>query len=124
MMPCTQSTLSCCTSFWKRSIVSLGEVSSSTTSSILRPAMPPLALNFSTAHSVAFMPLMPGLAAIPVRGARMPILQGLAWAMAGANTVPEVAAAPVAAMDLSTVRRESFMGRFLGGLRLRRLGRR
>ena len=71
--------------------------------------MPPPALNFSTAHSVAFMPLMPGLAAIPVRGARMPILQGLAWAMAGANTDPEVAAAPVAAIDLSTVRRESFM---------------
>ena len=34
---------------------------------------------------------MPGLAAMPVRGARMPILQGLAWAMAGANTPGEVA---------------------------------
>ena len=77
MMPCTQSTLSCCTSFWKRSMVSLGEVSSSITSSILRPAMPPPALNFSTAHSVALRPLMPGLAAMPVRGARMPILHGL-----------------------------------------------
>ena len=42
MMPCTQSTFSCCTSFWKRSMVSLGDVSSSITSSILRPAMPPL----------------------------------------------------------------------------------
>ena len=41
MMPCTQSTFSCCTSFWKRSMVSLALVSSSTTSSILRPAMPP-----------------------------------------------------------------------------------
>ena len=42
---------------------------------------------------------MPGLAAMPVRGARMPILTGLAWAMAGANTPGEVAAAPVAAID-------------------------
>ena len=109
MMPCTQSTLSCCTSFWKRSMVSLGEVSSSTTSWILRPAMPPWALKRSTAHSVARRPLMPGLAAMPVRGARMPILTGPAWAIAGANTPGDVAAAPVAAIDFKTLRRESFM---------------
>ena len=85
-MPCTQSTLSCSTSFWKRSMVSLGLVSSSTTSSILRPAMPPAALKRSTAHCVARRPLSPALAAMPERGARMPILTGLAWAMAGAKT--------------------------------------
>src|SRR6185295_20413401 len=105
-------------------MVSLGDVSSSTTSSIGRPAIPPDALNFSTAHSVALRPLMPGLAAMPVRGARMPSLQGLAWAMAGANTPGEVAAAPVAAIDFKTVRRDSFMGRFLARFDWRRLERR
>ena len=108
-MPCTQSTFSCCTSFWKRSMVSLALVSSSTTSSILRPAMPPPALNFSTAHSVARSPLMPALAAMPVRGARMPILTGLAWAMAGANTPGGSASALALAMDFKTVRREIVM---------------
>ena len=52
---------------------------------------------------------MPGLAAMPVRGARMPILTGPAWAMAGANTPGDAAAAPVAAIDFKTLRRESFM---------------
>jgi hypothetical protein len=67
-------------------MVSFALVSSSTTNSILRPAMPPLALNFSTAHSVARSPLTPALAAIPERGARMPILTGPDCAMAGATT--------------------------------------
>ena len=77
MMPCTQSTFSCCTSLLKRSIVSFGEDSSSITSSTLRPAMPPWALKRSTAHCVARMPLTPGAAAMPERGARMPIAQRL-----------------------------------------------
>src|SRR5262249_62430187 len=92
-------------------MVSLGLVSSSITSSILRPAMPPLALNFSTAHCVALSPLSPALAAIPERGARMPTLQGLACATAGANTPGAVAPAPVAAKEVRRARRESFMGR-------------
>src|SRR5215467_12677149 len=92
-------------------MVSLGLVSSSITSSILRPAMPPPALNFSTAHCVARSPLSPALAAIPERGARMPTRQGLAWAMAGANTPGAVAPAPAAANEVSRARRESFIGR-------------
>jgi hypothetical protein len=44
MMPCTQSTFSCCTSLLNRSIVSFGVDSSSITSSTLRPPMPPAAL--------------------------------------------------------------------------------
>ena len=67
---------------------------------------------------------MPALAAMPERGARMPILTGLAWAMAGAKTPGEAAAAPVAAIDFRTVRRESFMGRPLSWIALRRLRRR
>ena len=90
-------------------MVSLALVSSSTTSSILRPAMPPPALNFSTAHSVARRPLMPALAAMPERGARMPILTGPDWAMAGANTPCGSASALALAMDFNTVRREIVM---------------
>src|SRR5262249_2543233 len=105
----TQSTLSCCTSFWKRSMVSLGEVSSSTTSSICRPAMPPALLKRSTAHSVALRPLMPGLAAMPARGTRMPSRNGFAWAMAGANTRDDAARAPVAVIDLRIARRVSLI---------------
>src|SRR5262249_26892417 len=92
-------------------MVSLGLVSSSITSSILRPAMPPAALNFSTAHCVALSPLSPALAAIPERGARMPTLHGLACAMVGANTPGAVAPAPAAAKEVRRARRESFMGR-------------
>src|SRR6516162_9560316 len=92
-------------------MVSLGLVSSSITSSMGRPAMPPPALNFSTAHCVALSPLSPALAAIPERGARMPTLQGLACATAGANTPGAVAPAPVAANEVRRARRESFMGR-------------
>src|SRR5215470_1528364 len=109
MMPCTQSTFSCCTSLLKRSIVSLGELSSSMTSSILRPAMPPAALNRSVAHWVARMPFSPGAAAIPERGARMPMRTGLFCAIAGATTSPDAANTPTAAADLSRLRRDRNM---------------
>src|ERR1700730_13766823 len=105
-MPCTQSTFSCCTSLLKRSIVSLGEDSSSITSSILRPAMPPCALKRSTAHWVARIPFSPGAAAIPDRGARMPMRTGLFCAMAG----PVIVIALAAAADCSSVRRETLIG--------------
>src|SRR5262245_23934743 len=97
-------------------MVSLGDVSSSITSSIGRPAIPPAALYFPTAHSVALRPLIPGLAAIPVRGTRMPSLQGLAWAMAGAPRRDAAARALVAVMDFRTARRVIVMGspRWLG----------
>ena len=78
MMPSTQSTLSCCTSFWKRSIVSLGEVSSSITSSILRPAMPPRGVEPLDGPFGGVQAADAGLAAMPARGARMPMLEGLA----------------------------------------------
>src|SRR5581483_6499945 len=106
MMPCTQSTFSCCTSLLKRSIVSLGEDSSSITSSTLRPPMPPLALKRSTAHCAARMPFSPGAAAMPERGARIPIRSGLFWAIAGANTAPEADSAPATAADFRSVRRD------------------
>src|SRR5215813_13417034 len=109
MIPCTQSTFSCCTSRLKRSIVSLGEDSSSITSSILRPAMPPWALNFSVAHWLARIPFSPGAAAMPERGARTPMRTGLFCAMAGAETSPDAASALAAAADLSSVRREMAM---------------
>ncbi len=80
-------------------MVSFGEVSSSNTTSTLRPAMPPAALNFSTVHSVAQMPEMPGLAARPERGASTPILSGLFCAIAGAKTPAEADSAPIAAAD-------------------------
>ena len=94
----------------KRSIVSFGEVSSSMTSWTFRPAMPPSALIFSIAHSVARIPLMPGLAARPVRGARTPIFSGLFCAIAGAKR-PEagVTSAPAAAADFNRLRRVMFM---------------
>jgi hypothetical protein len=92
----------------KRSIVSLGEDSSSITSSILRPAMPPWALKRSTAHCVARMPFSPGAAAMPERGARMPMRSGLACAIAGALT-PETESAPTAAADFNRLRRERAM---------------
>src|SRR5262245_3776904 len=114
MMPWTQSTFSCCTSLLKRSMVSLGEVSSSMTSSILRPAMPPAALKRSAAHCVARMPFSPGAAAIPERGAKMPMRTGLFCAIAGATTSPEAANAPAAAADLSKLRRDRDM-EFLPG---------
>jgi len=65
--------------------VSFGVDSSAITSSALRPAMPPSALKRSTAHCVARMPFSPGAAAMPERGARMPIRSGFACAMAGAG---------------------------------------
>src|SRR5215472_19134333 len=110
MIPCTQSTFSCCTSLPKRSIVSLGEDSSSMTSSILRPAMPAWALKRSTAHCVARMPFSPGAAAMPERGARRPMRTGLFCAIAGAKTSPATESAPAAAADFSSVRRETAIG--------------
>src|SRR5262249_42078301 len=109
MMPCTQSTFSCCTSLLKRSMVSLGEDSSSMISSILRPAMPPLALNRSAAHCAARMPFSPGAAAIPDLGARIPMRTGLFCAIAGMRTPCAIANAPAAAADFRTVRREKAM---------------
>jgi len=52
---------------------------------------------------------MPALAAMPERGARMPILTGPDWAMAGANTPCGSASALALAMDFNTVRREIVM---------------
>ena len=52
---------------------------------------------------------MPALAAMPERGARMPILTGPACAMAGANTPPGSASALALAMDFNTLRREIVM---------------
>src|SRR3984893_5804804 len=114
MMPWTQSTLSCCTSRLKRSIVSSGVDPSAIASSILRPAMPPFALKRSAAHCAARMPFSPGAAAMPERGARMPMRTGLFWAMAGANVAPEAANAPEAAADLSKLRRDTDMSSSLG----------
>src|SRR5262249_31779260 len=71
--------------------------------------MPPLALKPSTAHCVARMPLSPGAAAMPERGARMPMRRGLFCAIAGANTPLETDAAPSAAADASSLRREIVM---------------
>ena len=48
---------------------------------------------------------MPGLAAIPVRGTRMPSLQGLAWAMAGAHRDEDAASTLVAVIDFRAARR-------------------
>jgi hypothetical protein len=71
--------------------------------------MPPAALKRSAAHCAARMPFSPGAAAIPERGARMPMRTGLFWAMAGANVAPEAANAPEAAADLSKLRRDTDM---------------
>src|SRR5215470_4571284 len=105
-IPCTQSTFSCCTSLLNRSIVSLGVDSSSITSSTLRPPIPSLALYLSTAHCVARMPFSPGAAAIPERGARMPMRSGLLCAIAGAKMPAEAETAPSAAADARSLRRE------------------
>src|SRR5262245_25082296 len=84
--------------------------------------MPSLALKPSTAHCVARMPLRPGAAAIPARGARMPIRSGLFCAIAGANTPPDTDTAPTAAADASSFRREIAMSflPFCSGLCLSR----
>src|SRR6476660_6283440 len=71
--------------------------------------MPPAALKRATAHSVALSPLMPGLAAMPARGARMPSLQGLFCAMAGAPSRDAAARALVAVIDLRRARRVVFI---------------
>jgi len=92
----------------------LHELSSSMTSSILRPAMPPAALNRSAAHWVARMPFSPGAAAMPERGARIPMRTGLFCAIAGATASPDAANAPAAAADLSRLRRDRDM-EFLPG---------
>src|SRR5262252_3593803 len=105
-MPCTQSTFSCCTSLLNRSIVSFGVDSSSITNSTLRPPIPSLALYLSAAHCVARMPFSPGAAAMPERGARMPMRSGLLCAIAGAKMPAVAEAAPSAAADARSLRRE------------------
>ena len=58
-------------------MVSFGLVSSSITSSNLRPAMPPSLFIRSVAHCTARMPHSPAVPAAPERGAMIPILSGL-----------------------------------------------
>jgi hypothetical protein len=82
-MPCTQSTLSCSTSLRSRSIESFGLVSSSTMSSILRPAIPPLAFMRSTAYCVPRSPHSPIVPAMPALGAITPMRSGVFCANAG-----------------------------------------
>ena len=83
--PWMASTFSCRISRRNRSIVSFGLVSSSITSSNLRPAMPPSLFIRSVAHCTARMPHSPAVPAAPDRGAMMPIRSGLSCASAGAN---------------------------------------
>src|SRR3974390_3747972 len=51
------------------------------------------------------MPFSPGLAAMPERGARMPIRTGLFWAMAGENISPAADSAPMTAVPCRSLRR-------------------
>src|SRR5688572_23590191 len=98
MTPVTTSTLDCKTSLRKRSTVSFGFDSSSTTSSTLRPRMPPPALIRSTAHCVPRSPDSPTGAVTPALAASTPIFTGPACASAGAGwrgtAAPATAAAP------------------------------
>src|SRR3954447_2417280 len=55
------------------------------------------------------MPLRPGAAAMPERGARMPTRSGLFCAMAGLNTRPDADTTPTAAADASRLRRVTGM---------------
>src|SRR5579884_2497685 len=52
------------------------------------------------------MPLSPGAAAMPERGARIPMRSGLFCAMAGAEMPADTDAAPSAAADARSLRRE------------------
>src|SRR6476619_5152800 len=54
------------------------------------------------------MPFSPGAAAMPERGARIPILSGLFCAMAGAK-MPDIDSAPAAATDFKSLRRDKAM---------------
>jgi hypothetical protein len=54
------------------------------------------------------MPFSPGAAAMPERGARIPILSGLFCAMAGAKTL-DIDSAPTAAADFKSLRRDKAM---------------
>src|SRR5450432_264374 len=102
-MPCTQSTLSCSTSLRSRSMESLGLVSSSITSSTLRPAIPPAALMRSTANSVPRSPHSPMVPMMPDLGVMMPIFSGRFCAIAGKLRYGCVAsAAPAPPRTLST----------------------
>src|SRR5215468_10278055 len=103
------STFSCRIRRRSRSIVSLGLVSSSITSSNLRPAMPPALFIRSVAHCTARMPHSPAVPAAPDRGAMMPILRGLSCASAGANSRGAAAATRPVAASLLKWRRVSFM---------------
>jgi len=58
--------------------------------------------------------VLPGAAAIPERGAKIPMRTGLFCAIAGATTSPDAANAPAAAADLSRLRRDRDM-EFLPG---------
>src|SRR5712675_188580 len=108
--PCTASTFSCRIKRRKRSIVSFGLVSSSNTSSILRPAMPPSLFIRSAAHWTARMPHSPAVPAAPDRGAIMPSRRGFSCASAGAAIVGTAAARTPVPANLEKSRRVSFIG--------------
>jgi hypothetical protein len=108
--PWTASTFSCRISRRKRSIVSFGLVSSSNTSSILRPAMPPSLFIRSVAHWTARIPHSPAVPAAPDRGAVIPIRSGLSCARAGAKTPGAAAARTPLPASLENSRRVSFIG--------------
>ena len=107
--PCTVSTFSCRIRRRSRSIVSFGLVSSSITSSNLRPAMPPSLFIRSVAHCTARMPHSPAVPATPERGAMIPILSGLSCAIAGENTCGAAAASMPVPASFEKSRRVSFM---------------
>src|SRR6267142_1401280 len=105
MAPVTASTLSCSASLRKRSTVSLGLDSSSTTSSILRPRMPPAALMRSAAHCTPRRPDSPTGASTPAFAASTPSFTGVDCANAGAISSPTAAAAVAPAVSWRNCRR-------------------
>src|ERR1700720_3605598 len=108
--PCAASTFSCRIKRRKRSMVSFGLVSSSNTSSILRPAMPPSLFIRSAAHWTPRIPHSPAVPAAPDRGAIIPIRKGLSCASAGADIRGAAATRTPVPANLEKSRRVSFIG--------------
>src|SRR5262245_59955457 len=94
MAPEITSTLLWRASLRNRSTVSLGLDSSSTTSSILRPRMPPAALMRSVAYCTPRRPDSPTGAVTPAFAASTPIFTGPLWAWPRPGTAPASTAAP------------------------------